>query len=251
MKISIKVLFICVSILFSSILFGKEQIIANIKEASGITFSKKSHSFFVVSDEGMLYELSLKGDILRSKQIGSYDFEGITIDETNDLLILLIEGIDNILILDKRTFKINKQISIKRKYKQKTILKKNKKRGLEGIVLIKNKLYLSNQSYKPYPSSNSSVIVIVDYNLNKNKLKIKNIINHGMIDIAGLTFHNNFLYMISDTKNLLIKYDFKNKTIKIIKKLNKKYAQEGIAFDNNDNLYIADDNGYILRLDTL
>ncbi len=243
-----KILFILVAILFANILFGKEQIIANIQEASGITFSQKSNTLFVVSDEGLLYELSLKGKILRSKKIGSYDFEGITIDDKNNLLILLIEGIDNILILEQKTFKIKKQIAIKRKYKNKTILKKNMKHGLEGIVIIKNKLYLSNQSYKQYPSSNSSVIVIVDYNLNKNKLKIKNIINHGMFDIAGLTFYNNFLYMISDRNNLLIKYDLRHKKIKAIQKLNTKYAQEGITFDNNANLYIADDNGYILKI---
>ncbi len=52
--------------------------------------------------------------------------------------------------------------------------------------------------------------------------------------------------MISDKKNLLIKYDIKNK--KTIKKIKlKKSAQEGICFDEKDNIYIADDNGRVLK----
>ena len=80
----------------------------------------------------------------------------------------------------------------------------------------------------------------------KNKAKIIEVFNHGYIDIAGLTFHDGYLYMVSDKKNLLIKYDIKNnKTIKKVKL--KKSAQEGICFDDNGNVYIADDNGRILK----
>ena len=55
-----------------------------------------------------------------------------------------------------------------------------------------------------------------------------------------------YLYMLSDKKNLLIKYDLKNnKTIKKIKL--PKFAQEGICFDDKKNIYIADDDGRILK----
>lgn len=55
--------------------------------------------------------------------------------------------------------------------------------------------------------------------------------------------------MISDKDSLLIKYDInKNKTIKEYK-LNPIYAQEGITFDKDGNLYIADDNGQVLKIE--
>lgn len=54
--------------------------------------------------------------------------------------------------------------------------------------------------------------------------------------------------MISDKNSQIISYNVEKS--KVIKKYNlpKKYAQEGIAFDKKGNLYIADDNGKILKI---
>ncbi len=229
-------------------LFAKEKVIAKVPEASGIVYSEKSNTLFVVNDEGKIYELSTKGQILKKLNLGKYDLEGITIDEDKGLLILAIEGDEKILVLNQENFKIQNEIKIKRKYKKINVLKKDSKNGIEGIALFKDKLYISNQSKNKYPKADSSVIVIVDYNLNKKKLKIKNIIDHGITDVSGLTFYKDTLFMISDKNNLLLSYDIKNN--KIIKKykLSKKYAQEGLTFDKKGNLYIADDNGQILKI---
>lgn len=229
-------------------LFAKEKVIAKVPEASGIVYSEKSNTLFVVNDEGKIYELSTKGQILKKLNLGKYDLEGITIDEDKGLLILAIEGDEKILVLNQDNFKILNEIKIKRKYKKINVLKKDSKNGIEGIVLFKDKLYISNQSKNKYPKADSSVIVIVDYDLNKKKLKIKNIIDHGITDVSGLTFYKDTLFMISDKNNLLLSYDIKNN--KIIKKykLSKKYAQEGLTFDKKGNLYIADDNGQILKI---
>lgn len=234
-------------IMMTENIFAKEEVIAKIPEASGITYSEKSNSLFVVNDEGTVYELSLKGKILKEKKLGKYDFEGITVDEKNDFLLLAIEGNDSILVISKKKFKEKKEISIKRKYKGHNILKKGDD-GLEGIVLYKNKIYLSNQSNKKYPKDDSSVIVIIDYDLKQKKQKIKNIIDHGFIDIAGLTVYNDILFMVSDKKSLLIQYDLKLKKVIKNEKLSKKFAQEGITFDSEGNLYIADDKGQILKM---
>lgn len=229
-------------------LLAKEKVIAKVPEASGIVYSEKSNTLFVVNDEGKIYELSTKGQILKKLNLGKYDLEGITIDEDKGLLILAIEGDEKILVLNQENFKIQNEIKIKRKYKKINVLKKDSKNGIEGIALFKDKLYISNQSKNKYPKADSSVIVIVDYYLNKKKLKIKNIIDHGITDVSGLTFYKDTLFMISDKNNLLLSYDIKNN--KIIKKykLSKKYAQEGLTFDKKGNLYIAEDNGQILKI---
>lgn len=243
-----KILIGILIIMTTQYIIAKEQIIAKIPEASGITYSKKSNSLFVVNDEGIIYELSLEGKILREKKLGKYDLEGITIDEENDLLLLAIEEDDSILVISKKKFKEKKEISIKRKYKGISVLKKGKN-GLEGIVLYKNKIYLSNQSNKKYPKEDSSVIVIIDYNLKQKKQKIENIIDHGFIDIAGLAIYDDILFMVSDKKSLLIQYDLQLKKVIKKEKLQKKFAQEGITFDNNGNLYVADDKGQILKIE--
>lgn len=228
-------------------IFANIKTIAKVPEASGISYSKDSNTLFVVNDEGTIYELSTKGKILRKKKLGKYDLEGVAVDDKNDLLLLAVEGNDNILVLSKDKLKVKKEISIKRKYKGVKVLKKGAD-GIEGIALYKNKIYLSNQSKKLYPKDDSSVIVIVPYNLKKTKVKIENIINHKITDISGLTFYKDILFMISDNNNLLIQYDIKKH--KIIKKykLPRKFAQEGITFDKKGNLYIADDNGKVLKI---
>ena len=232
---SIFLVFLC-SLQFLS---ANAKVLTLIPEASGITYVKKTNTLFVVNDEGILYELNLKGKILRKKHLGSYDLEGISFDSKNDLLILAIEGRDNIL-------HIKKEISIKRKYKNKLLLKKDKKRGLEGIVLIDSHVYISNQSNIAYPKEDASVIVILPYTIKKKKLKIIRILDHGLKDISGLTYYKGDLYLVSDKKSTIYQYSFKVKRIIKKKKLNKSHAQEGITFDKKGNLYIADDKGKIL-----
>lgn len=228
-------------------LFAKEKVIAKIPEASGISYSEKSNTLFVVNDEGSIYELSKKGKILREKKIGKYDLEGIVVDDINNVLLVADEKNDTILVISKDNFKKQKKISIKRKFKGVKILKKGSD-GIEGIALHNNKIYLSNQSDKLYPKDDSSVIVIIDYDLKNKRQKIKNIINHGLTDISGLTFFDDILYMISDNNNLIVSYDIKKKKILRKDKLPKKFAQEGITFDNKGNLFIADDKGQILKI---
>ena len=65
-------------------LFAKEKVIAKIPEASGIVYSQKSDTLFVVNDEGKIYEITTNGKLVKKLNIGKYDFEGITIDEINE-----------------------------------------------------------------------------------------------------------------------------------------------------------------------
>jgi len=223
--------------------------IAKIPEASGICYIPKTNILIVVNDEGWIYKLTPKGDIKRKFFLGKYDLEGITYDEKNDKLLVAVEGDESILVLNRRSLELEKEIKIKRKFDGVEVLKKSKKTGLEAIAIDENgDIYVSNQSkiiYNKKLKENASVILKVG-SLNKKKAKIKEVYNHGYIDIAGLTFHDGYLYMTSDKKNLLIKYDLKNnKTIKKIKL--DKSAQEGICFDDKNNIYIADDNGAILK----
>ncbi len=223
--------------------------IAKIPEASGICYIPKSQMLIVVNDEGWIYKLSKKGKIKRKLFLGKYDLEGIAYDKKNDKLLLAVEGAESILILNRKSLELEKKIKIKRKFQKIKLLKKNKKAGIEAIAIDENgNIFLSNQSeitYKKKLKKNASVVFKID-SLKEKKAKIVEVYNHGYIDIAGLTFYDGYLYMTSDKKNLLIKYDIKrNKTIKKIKLA--KSAQEGICFDDEGNIYIADDNGRILR----
>ena len=244
-------IFILIVGIFSSP-FIQAKVIAKIPEASGICYVKKSQSLFVVNDEGTLYKLNKDGKVLRKMYLGKYDLEGITYNPKDDKLLLAVEDAASILVVNRDSLEFEKEIKIKRKFEKVNLLKKSKKGGLEAIAIDRNgDIYVSNQSKVTYTKKlkeNGSVVVKIN-GIEKKKAKIVEVYNHGYIDIAGLTFHNGYLYMVSDTKNLLIQYDIKkNKTVKKIKL--PKAAQEGICFDDDGHVYIADDNGRILRYKT-
>ena len=221
------------------------KVIAKIPEASGICFIKKSNTLIVSNDEGWLYKLKTNGKILRKKYLGKYDLEGVAYNKSSNKLLLCVEKKESILVVDRINFKIDKEVKIKRVYKNIKLLKKTKKQGIEAIAIKDKEIYLSNQSSKKWPNENASVVFKIN-GIDKKEAKITKIYNHGYSDIAGLTFYKGYLYMVSDKKNLLIKYDLKNnKTLKKTKL--PKSAQEGICFDDKKNIYIADDNGRILK----
>jgi uncharacterized protein YjiK len=220
--------------------------IADIPEASGVCYSKKRDSLFVVGDEGRVYELSKDGKVLNKIYLPKHDFEGIACDDKENRLYLAVEGKDHIIILSQNSLKKRSKIKIKREYKGKLILKKNwKKNGLEGITLIKNSIALTNQSKKFLPKKDPSVILLIEKNGDK-KREIKSLIDLRIKDLAGLDYYNGYLYVVSDHEDLLIKYDLKKQ--KIVSKIKlPPFAQEGVAIDSEENIYFADDNGHIYK----
>ncbi len=237
-----------------SIIYGK---IAKLSEASGICYINKNDTLFVACDNGILYELDKNGAVLNKKDFSSiknHDFEGIAYDSKNDLIVVAVEGSDNVLVLD-RELKIIKNINVDRIDSEgRLILKKDKKEGLEGISVDSNgKIFLSNQSFKQLPDSDPSVVFNINV-IDNSTAQIDQIFNHGYSNIAGLSFHNGYLYMVSDSGNLLIKYDYKNNKIIYQHKVAsfsddiKDISVEGVTFDNDNNIYFADNkDGHIFK----
>jgi len=222
-----------------------DNTLVHIPEASGICYAKNTNTLFVANDEGKVFEISTDGKILRKKRLGRYDLEGVACDSKKGKLYFAVEKSDNILVVNQKNLKVQKEIDIKREYKKIAVLRKDKKNGIEGIAITPDGIYISNQSTKRYPKPDSSVLVRID-SLKKKKVAIKDIVDHGYIDIAGLCFHDGYMYMVSDTDDLLIKYDLKNRKTVAEKKL-PSFAQEGVAFDDSSNIYIADDDGRIMK----
>ncbi|MBD3789603.1 MAG: SdiA-regulated domain-containing protein [Campylobacterales bacterium] len=122
------------------------EVIALVPEASGICYSTRTDTLFVVNDEGKIYEVSKNGKILCAKQLGKYDLEGVACDDVAKRLYFAVEGKDNILIVDQRTLQVLKEMDVDRVYHGKKLLIKDKEQGLEGIALVNDRIYLANQS---------------------------------------------------------------------------------------------------------
>ncbi len=213
---------------------GKE--IAKIPEASGISYCSDTDTLIVANDEGSYYEINRKGKILQKKKLGKYDLEGVVCEE--DQLIFARED-KGVLIVDRKTGKKQK-ITLDTTYNGKKLALFDKKEGMEGIAKVGNILYLSKQSKK----KKDSFIAVIK--LKPYPSRIIDVIEPQIADISGLDLHEGYLYMLSDKKDLLIKFDLEKK--KIIQKVKLgEGAWEGIAFDAKGYVYLADDDGRVVK----
>ncbi len=213
---------------------GKE--IAKIPEASGIGYCSKDDTFVVANDEGSYYTINRKGKILQKTKLGKYDLEGVVCEEEQMIFALENKGI---LIVDAKTGKSEK-MPMDTMYNGRKVPLFGKKTGVEGIAKVGNILYLAKQSDK---KKNSFIAV---FRMAPYPSRIIDVIDHHIADTAGLTYHDGYLYMVSDKEDLLIKYDLQQrKSVQEVKL--EDGAWEGIAFDNKGFVYLADDDGRIIK----
>ena len=229
-------LFVSIALLLSSCSDAVGDQIAKIPEASGISYCSDSDTLIVANDEGAYYEINRKGKILNKKKLGKYDLEGVVCEDEQLIFALEDKGL---LIVDRKRGK-KKKVVLDTIYQEKKLPLFDKKEGIEGIAKSGNLLYLAKQSKK----KKKSFIAVV--RLTPYPSRVVDVIEHYIADTAGLTYHDGYLYMVSDKEDLLIKYDLEKKKILQEVKLSKG-AWEGIAFDNKGYVYLADDDGRVMK----
>ena len=206
--------------------------ILSLKDASGISFCKKSQTLMVVSDKGNLYEITQAGKVLSSYQIGEYDFEGVVCEEKQ--LMLAIEG-EGLLRFNRETNE-SKFLSL-----EGIDFKLSKKHGIEGITKINQFYYLAIQSKK---KQHHSKLLIVS--IDEGTATVVRVIKEKITDSSGLEYHNHKLYILSDKKDTLYSYDLNEGKILASLKL-PKFAQEGVTFGEDNKIFFANDKGSIFR----
>lgn len=229
-------LFVPLALLFAVSGNPAGEVIAKIPEASGISYCSRDDTLIVANDEGSYYEISRKGKILHKKKLGKYDLEGVVCEDEQMIFALEDKGI---LIVDTKRGE-KKKVSLDTSYDGKILYLFDKKEGVEGIAKAGNLLFLAKQSKK----KEKSFIAVV--RLTPYPSRIVDIFEHHIADTAGLVYHDGYLYMVSDKEDLLIKYDIQKKRSVQKVKL-EKGAWEGIAFDNKGFVYLADDDGRVLK----
>jgi len=128
------------------------------------------------------------------------------------------------------------------------ILAKDPENGIEGIAINNGEIYVSNQSFEHWPAEDPSAIVKIEQ-YSSDSAKISEVYPLDVDNISGMTFFKNRLYMVSDTGNQLMTYDLQQKEILKSWDLSKTYKAlkgaglEGVAFDPDGNIYLADDRG--------
>lgn len=231
----------------------------NFPEPSGICFHPHRKTLFVVSDEGAIAEIKTDGTPIFNLKLPG-DLEGVTVDPESGLLYIIIEGDDVIIEFDPDEKEVLRKFPINREYEgNPNFLQKQEQgfdNGVESITFVPDKdhpeggtFYAGNQWDPPFimeifvPLKSSSAEVAEARILRVLPLKID--------DPAAIYYDakTGLLYVVSDADNILVEITLEGKLIK-------EYAflgdnQEGIALDDEGYLYIAQDNGGILKVKDL
>ena len=230
-----------------------------IAEPSGITYHPMRRSLFIADDSGSVHELNLHGISIQAKGLNELDIEGITMDPSTGLLYAAVEDDEVIIELEPETLSIQRRFRIVRNFKGELLLKKGGM-GIEAIAFVPNAshpeggtFWVGNQSFSLKANDEPSVVceVLVPLRTSTAAIADAAIINAykmNFIDISGLAYdsQDDVLVLISDTTNLLVMMN-REGTI-LSKYLLPGDDQEGVTLDGLGYMYIAQENGAIIKL---
>ena len=232
---------------------------AQIAEPSGITYHPTRRSLFLADDSGSVHEVSLEGRLIQSKGLNERDIEGITVDPSTGLLYAAVEGDEVILELEPEHLAIQREFRIGRDFKGEQLLRKGGM-GIEAIAFVPDAshpeggtFWIGNQSFSLKAKDEPSVVCEVVVPLRSTTAKqaggaIIHAYKMNFIDISGLAYdaQGDLLVLISDTTNLLV--ELKREGTILRQYLLPGDEQEGIVLDGLGYMYVAQENGEIIKL---
>lgn len=230
-----------------------------IAEPSGITYHPTRRSLFLADDSGSVHEVSLEGKLVQSKGLSERDIEGITVDPSTGLLYAAVEDDEVILELEPENLAIQREFRVGRNFKGELLLRKGGM-GIEAIAFVPDAshpeggtFWIGNQSFSLKAKDEPSVVCEVVVPLRSSTAKradgtIIHAYKMDFIDISGLAYdaQGDFLVVISDTTNLLV--ELKREGTVLRQYLLPGDEQEGIVLDGLGYMYVAQENGKIIKL---
>ncbi|MFQ5434365.1 MAG: SdiA-regulated domain-containing protein [Anaerolineae bacterium] len=220
-----------------------------LAEASGIVFHPQRKTLFAVNDEGVIVEIDLAGQIINRRWVRAADFEGITLNPATGWLYVAVEGEEAIVEIDPETLTANRQFAIERTFAGDRLLKTGGN-GIEAIAFVPDKahpeggaFFVANQSL----DGTESWVLEVEAPLTGDgrSAAIRSYFHLDWPDLSGLYFDGQYLFVISDKINELIKVTRDGEVIATVPLPGK--DQEGITMDADGNWYIAQDAGMIMK----
>ena len=198
-----------------------EKFRTNVSESSDITYSPDYSSFYIVSDQGYLYQTDLRGKIIKKAAETGMDFEGCFADDK--YVYVADERTRKVIVYSQDSLQVIKQNEIpymggmNEGYEGITY---NKKKGCFVLPVEKNPIY--------FFELNSDLMKIGEF-----KLKFAS-------DVSAVCFYNDFMYALSDEDQTVFKLNPIN--YKVIDKWKISVTNpEGMTFDKEGNLVIVSD----------
>jgi len=202
-----------------------------IPEPSGLAFSPSKDALYTVSDKnGVIYKISLTGDILEKIPSGAHDLEGIDVDKTTGDIWIVEEKQQRISHLDKEGVIIDKIKDVHVKTKDNS--------GFEGIAVNGNLIYILIEK-------NPGTLIVYDKSSKKfdqHKLSFAH-------DYSGIDYDitDNTLWIVSHESKTL-NHCKTDGTLISSQEIDVKQA-EGVAVDRENGIaWIIDDGGHKLHM---
>lgn len=200
----------------------KEKFNLKVPEPSDIAYSAVTNSYFIASDQGMLYEVDAKGKILRKCSFKGVDFEGVYTDD--NYVYVSEEMTRDVLIFDIHT--------LEKKGLKQLHYNGGRNKGFEAITYNPD-----TKKYIMVTEKDPIWIFQLDENFivsNRDRLK-------RVSDISSVTYYNKHIWMLSDEDHCVMMMDPDNFKILRTFKLNI-LNPEGICFNDKGELIIVSDD---------
>lgn len=194
-----------------------------IPEPSDVALSFEGNSLFVVSDKGMLFETDLDGKIIRkANNYFGLDCEGVYADK--NFVYVAEEFSRRIAVFSVSDFSLIKMITIP--------YHGARNKGYEAITYNP-----TTKKFLLFIEKDPAKIFELDENFNKvNEIDISKL----AIDISGASYHNGFLWLLSDEDQKIMKLDPSNYRVLAAWKI-PILNPEGITFTKDGKLIIMSD----------
>jgi len=229
----------------------------NFPEPSGIVYHGGRDTLFVVSDEGWLCEVTKDGELIKNEFIRHADFEGVTYNPATGLLYLAVEGEEKILEVNPDSFSVLREYTINRTFEGETVLATGGQ-GIEAITFVPDPghpeggtFFVANQNFTlDDPDDLSAIFEIYVPLISSQESAEVDILQYfsiGVVDMSGLYYNssNTHLYVISDTENMMYEITKLGVVVNSFSLIGN--DQEGITFDDENFMYIAQDSGGVIK----
>lgn len=199
----------------------------SIPEPSDICLNANNNGYWIVSDNGKLFETDLKGEIIKKAKLRGFDFEAVY--ASGDKVYVMEEMTRTIIILNAENLEVVERHQIP--------YSGGRNKGFESLTW--------NPVRERYVIVTERDPVFL-YELNKdfqvtNQLEIENV-----SDISAATFAMNHLWLLSDEDHAILKLDpqsLKRIATYSIPVLN----PEGICFYKDKMMILSDDLNAIFQ----
>ena len=230
-----------------------------LAEPSGIVFHGGRGTLFAVGDEGDVVEMRPDGTPLHMARIlPGCDFEAITCDPATGRLYIGVEGDEKILEIDPDSFQVMRTFPIDRRFEDRLVLKPGGQ-GIEAMAFVPDPthpeggvFYVANQAFRLDDPEDGSAILALHVPLRSgadgDAARVTEYLPMDVIDLSALHFDpvSGHLLVVSDATNVLLVVDLSGRILRT-------WAfpganQEGLAIDADEQMYVAQDSGGILRV---